>query len=134
VWNLHYKPARYLYLKENWRKLSSANVNAFDEAVEGVKYSTEIRRFQPKSLRVACYASSWCTYQEKTNDRRRSGNICPGLIVQALMNRIDGLEGDGDQIRELETLRSQLNFHSVAFHASFWFVLGLFEAKPIPYV
>ena len=48
------------------------------------------------------------------------------------MNRIDGLEGDVDQIRELETPRSQLDFHSVAFHVSFWFVLGLFEAIPHP--
>ena len=121
-----YTPQRKL------EELSSANVKAFDEAVECVKASTELRSFQPISLRVACYASSWCTYQEQTNDRRRSGNIFPGSIVQALVNRIDGLEGDVDQIRELETPRSQLDFHSVAFHVSFWFVLGLFEAIPHP--
>jgi hypothetical protein len=90
------------------------------------------KKLQPKSLRVACYASSWCTYQEKTNDGRRSGNIFIGSIIQALVNRIDGLEGDGDQIRELGTPRSQLDFHSMAFHVSFWFVLGLFESIPHP--
>mgnify|MGYP003438799006 FL=1 len=132
VWKLHYEPARDLHLNESWRKLSCANVKAFDEAVDCVKSSTELRSFQPKSLRVACYASSWCTYQEKTNDRRRSGNIFPGSIVQALVNRSDGLEGDGYQIRELETPRSQLDFHSAAFHVSFWFILGVFEAIPHP--
>jgi hypothetical protein len=86
VWKLHYEPSRDFHLKESWRKLSSANVKAFDEAVECVKYSTKLRRFQPKSLRVACYDSSWCTYQEKTNDRRRSGNIFPGSIVRALVD------------------------------------------------
>jgi hypothetical protein len=48
------------------------------------------------------------------------------------VNKIHGLEGDGDQIRELETPRSPLDFHSVAFHVSFWFILGLFEAIPFP--
>jgi hypothetical protein len=61
VWKLHYEPAKYAHLNESWRKLSSANVKAFDEAVECVKSSTELRSFQPKSLRVACYASLGCT-------------------------------------------------------------------------
>jgi hypothetical protein len=73
VWKLHHEPARDLQLDESWSKLSSSNVKAFDEAVECVKSSTELRSFHSKSLRVACYASSWCTYQEMTNDRRRSG-------------------------------------------------------------
>jgi hypothetical protein len=132
VWKLHYEPARVYHLNESWRKLSSANVKAFDEAVECVKASTELRSFQPVSLRVACYASSWCTYQEQMNGRRRFGNIFPGSIVQALVNRIDGLERGEDQIRELETPRSQSDFHSVSFQVSFWFVLGLFEAIPHP--
>jgi hypothetical protein len=131
VWKLHYEPGRDLHLSESWRKLSCANVKAFDEAVELVKSSTELRSFEPKSFRVACYASSWCTYQKRKNDRRRSGNIFTGSIIKALVNRSDGLKGDGDQFREFEIPRSKLNFHLVAFHVSFWF-FGLFDDIPFP--
>jgi hypothetical protein len=48
------------------------------------------------------------------------------------LNRVDGIKGDGYRIRELETPISPLDFHSAAFHVSFWFVLGLFEAIPLP--
>jgi hypothetical protein len=132
VWKMHYDPARVFHLDESWRKLSSSNVNAFDEAVKCVKASTAQRTFQPLSLRVACYASSWYTHLEQTDARRRSGNIFPGSIVQALVTRIEGLERGGEQIRELETPMSHMDFHSVAFRVSFWFVLGLFEALPNP--
>jgi hypothetical protein len=72
------------------------------------------------------------THLEQTDARRRSGNIFPGSIVQALVTRIDGLERGGEQIRELETPMSHMDFHSAAFRVSFWFVLGLFEALPNP--
>jgi hypothetical protein len=132
VWKMHYDYARVLHPIESWRKLSSANANAFDEAVECVKASTALRSFQPRSLRVARYASSWYTHDEQTNGRRRSGNIFQGSVVQALVNRTDGVEKGGGQIQELETPRSHMDFHSVAFRVSFWFVLGLFEAIPNP--
>jgi hypothetical protein len=134
VWKFHYEPARGLHLVESWRKLGFANVKAFDEAVDCVKSSTELRSFQPKSLRVACYDSSWCTYQEKKNDRRRSDNVFPCSIIQALVNRSDGLEGDEDQIRELK--HQDYNWISIRWlfmlHSGLCFASS--KLSPFPYV
>jgi hypothetical protein len=122
-----------------WRQLCTENRNAFMDAVTSIQSSALQKSFDPGSLRIAEYASSWNTNLERveglnsvTESRRRYGNIYPASVVQALVAEVGDPDCGGYEVAELSTPESDADFHSLIFRVSFWLVLGLFEANYTP--
>jgi hypothetical protein len=110
--------------------LTSANKKTFSKAIDLISSSVERTSFEPTSLRIAFYASSWHIYATQKVTRRYFGDIYPGSVVQALVTDHAELQ-NVEEVIELDTPGSKIDFHSVRFQVSFWLVIGIFEARSL---
>jgi hypothetical protein len=127
VRKLHYEPARYSRLNESWRKLSCANVKAFDEAVDCVKSSTELRSFQHKS-----YGSPVMPLRGARTRKRRMNDAALETYFQAqLFKRLKEMEIKSGSLKHQDhnwiSVQQLFMFHSGSYLVSS-------KLSPIPYV
>jgi hypothetical protein len=90
----------------------------FKKAVDRIRTSNFSKGFEPMSMRVAEYASSWNIQLVEeggaltvTELRRRFGCIFPGSVVQALVDDDARVGCKDDEIFELRTAKNDEDMH-----------------------
>ena len=137
IWKVEFQNVGIQTGFESWRVLDSETRTIFENAVDRIRASTHPNGFDPLSLCVAEYASSWNIQlveegglSTMTELRRRFGCIFPGSVVQALVAEGAEVGFEGDEVFELHTPKNDASMHSTHFSVSFWLVVGLFDASP----
>jgi hypothetical protein len=110
----------------------------FKKAVDRIRTSNFSNGFDPMSMRVAEYTSSWNIQLVEeygaltvTELRRRFGSIFPGSVVQALLADDARVGCKEDEMFELRTAKNDEDMHSTLFSVSFWLVIGVFDASSV---
>jgi hypothetical protein len=119
---------------ESWRVINLETRTIFKKAVDRIRASNFSNGFDPMSMRVAEYASSWnIQFGEEdggltvTELQRRFGCIFPGSVVQLLVVDDARVGCKEDDIFELRTAHNDEYMHPTHFSVSFWFVIGVFD-------
>jgi hypothetical protein len=110
----------------------------FEKAVDRIRASNFSNGFDPMSMRVSEYASSWNNQLVEeggaltmTELRRRFGCIFPGSVVKALLADDARVGCKEDDIFELRTAKDDEYMHSTHFSVSFWLVIGVFDVSSL---
>jgi hypothetical protein len=121
---------------ESWIVLNLETITMFKNTVDRIRAPNFSNGFDPMSMRVAEYASSWNVQLVEegnaltvTEMRRRFGCIFPDSVVQALVADDAGVgckEGDSFEMR---TAKNDVDMHSTHFSVSFWLLIGVFDVS-----
>jgi hypothetical protein len=137
-WKVEFQAVGKQHGFESWRVLNLETRTTFNKAVDHIRASNVSNCFDPMSMRVAKYDSSWniqlCEEGGAltvTESRRRFGCIFSGSVVQALVADDAGAGCKEDKCFELRTAQNDADMHPTHFSLSFWLFIGAVDVSSL---